>query len=54
MGIFLVIAGIILVSTNGWFADQQTVGEILLYAGGALILIQILIFVVIAILAAME
>ena len=45
MGLFLLIPGIILVSTDGWFADQQTVGEILIWSGGIILAIQIVIIV---------
>lgn len=44
MGLLLLIPGIILMETDGWFEDQQTVGEILAWSGGILLALQILFF----------
>ena len=41
MGIFLLVPGIILLATSGWFDQQGTVGLILTLIGGALIALQL-------------
>lgn len=40
----LLIAGIILLATHGWFADQHTVGLILTIVGGVTTVIPLLLF----------
>ena len=44
MGLLLLVPGIILLETDGWFKDQHTVGEVLTWVGGGLIALQILVF----------
>jgi hypothetical protein len=44
MGLLLLIPGIILASTDGWFHDQHTVGTILIWAGAILLVIQLLLW----------
>lgn len=44
MGVVLLVPGIILLSTSGWFHDQHTVGLILALIGGGLIALQVLMF----------
>jgi uncharacterized membrane protein len=48
MGLLLLIPGIILLATSGWFKDQHKVGEILTIIGGALLLIQVVWFTLVA------
>lgn len=51
MGLLLLIPGIILLATDGWFNDQHTVGTILTWAGAIIIALQVL-FVVFGLIAA--
>ena len=46
MGIILVIVGAILYWAGPWFDSQETVGLILLIAGVALTLLQIILFAI--------
>ena len=43
MGLLLLIPGIILLATDGWFSDQHTVGMILTVAGVFIIIAQALL-----------
>lgn len=47
MGLILLVPGIILLNTSGWFNDQHTVGRILTIVGAVLLAIQVL-FILIA------
>lgn len=48
MGLLLLIPGLVLWLTNGWFSQQHTVGAILAIAGGVILTAQILWLVFIA------
>lgn len=48
MGLLLLIPGIILLSTDGWFEDQEVVGQILTGVGAFLLFIQFVVFALIA------
>lgn len=43
----ILIAGLILRLTSGWFSGQHTVGDICLWVGGVGLVIQLLIFLLV-------